>query len=129
MYFTRSVNGGTTWLRKVDVSQAPLGSNHAFPALATGVAEDVRISWMDDRAGPLWNTYYRSSIDNGFTWSPESDLSTFVAGYRYILPDGFVFPIGQYNEMDIDGSGVTHAVWGEGENYDSPGSIWYTGRR
>jgi hypothetical protein len=25
--------------------------------------------------------------------------------------------------------GQTHAVWGEGLNYDSPGSIWYTNGR
>jgi len=38
----------------------------------------------------------------------------------------FRFPFGDYFEMVIDAQGVTHAVWGEGFNYDSPGSIWYT---
>jgi hypothetical protein len=38
----------------------------------------------------------------------------------------FRFPFGDYLEMVIDAQGVTHAVWGEGFNYDSPGSIWYT---
>ncbi len=28
--------------------------------------------------------------------------------------------------MAIDAQGGMHAVWGEGFNYDSPGSIWYT---
>jgi hypothetical protein len=26
----------------------------------------------------------------------------------------------------IDVQGNTHAVWGEGYSYDTPGSIWYT---
>jgi hypothetical protein len=28
--------------------------------------------------------------------------------------------------MTIDDAGTTHAVWGEGLNYDTPGSIWAT---
>jgi hypothetical protein len=81
---------------------------------------------MDARAQGLWNTYYRSSKNGGETWSAEVDVSTFVPGYSYIAPDGFSFPFGDYYEMDIDDRGNTHVVWGEGLNYDSPGSIWYT---
>jgi hypothetical protein len=125
-YFATSADGGLTWSPRADVSEAPLGSNNAFPALAAGGAGDVRIAWMDDRAGGLWNTYYRSSTDGGSTWSSESDLSTYISGYSYIQPDGFSFPFGDYFEMDIDDLGQTHAVWGEGANYDSPGSVWYS---
>ena len=96
-----------------------------FPAITAGAAGDVRIAWMDTRAGSLWNTIYRSSLDGGQSWSEESDLSTYVSGYGYIFPDGYSFPFGDYFELDIDGQGKTHAVWGEGLNYDSPGSIWY----
>jgi hypothetical protein len=125
IYFSRSSNGGQTWSAKVDVSAAPDGIDHAFPAIAAGSDGDVRISWMDARTGH-WNTYYRSSTDGGDTWSAEGDLSTFVEGFDYIFPDGFRFPFGDYFELDIDDQGNTHAVWGEGFNYDSPGSIWYT---
>ena len=130
IYFSKSTGGGNTWSAKVDVSAAPAGTHHAFPAIVAGAGEDVRISWMDARApGSLWNTYYRSSLDGGATWSAEADLSTYVAGYGYIQPDGFNFPFGDYYEMDIDDLGTTHVIWGEGLNYDGPGSIWYaTGR-
>jgi hypothetical protein len=81
---------------------------------------------MDARAaGPLWNVYYRSSADGGNTWSAEADVSTFVSGFSYIQPDGFGFPFGDYYEVAIGDRGVTHAVFGEGLNYDTPGSIWY----
>ena len=111
---------------RADVSSAPAGSAHAFPALAAGSAGDVRIAWMDARGGSLWNTYYRSSTDGGATWSAETDLSTCVGGLSCIQPGGFSFPFGDYFEMDIDDRGDTHAVWGEGLNYQTPGSIWYT---
>jgi len=81
---------------------------------------------MDARAGTLWNTYYRSSKNGGTTWSAEKDLSTYVPGFSYIQPAGFGYPFGDYFEMAIDDNGDTHAVWGEGLNYQTPGSIWYT---
>jgi hypothetical protein len=132
IYFAKSINEGGTWSKKVDVSASPQGRHHAFPAIVAGAAGDVRISWMDARASVAasgmdrWNTYYRSSTNGGARWSAEVDLSTFVDGYSYIFADGFRFPFGDYYEMDLDDQGRTHVVWGEGFNYDSPGSIWYT---
>jgi len=131
MYFSASINGGSSWSPKQDVSTAPVGTEHAFPAIAAGGNGDVRIAWMDARAASggidRWNVYYRRSTDGGNTWSAESDLSTYVPTYpSYIFTDGFRFPFGDYFEMDIDQAGTTHAVWGEGYDYDSPGSIWYS---
>jgi hypothetical protein len=91
--------------------------------------QPVRLGYshlLDGRRTGHWNTYYRSSTDSGDSWSTEADLSTYLAGFDYIFPDGFGFPFGDYYELDIDDQGSTHAVWGEGLNYDSPGSIWYT---
>jgi hypothetical protein len=130
IYFASSGDGGASWSARQDVSTAPAGSQHAFPAIVAGGNGDVRIAWMDARAAnggmDRWNVYYRSSSDGGATWSGEIDLSTYVAGYAYILPDGFNFPFGDYFEMDLDETGTAHVVWGEGLNYDSPGSIWYS---
>jgi hypothetical protein len=79
---------------------------------------------MDARTG-AWNVHARRSSDGGETWSAESDLSTFVPGFPYIQPEGFRFPFGDYFELDVDGRGAAHAVWGEGFSYETPGSIWY----
>ncbi len=130
IYFSSSTDGGKTWASRQDVSLAPEGTHHAFPAIASGGKNDVRIAWMDGRAAnggmDRWNVYYRSSTNGGASWSAESDLSTYVDGFTYIFPDGFRFPFGDYFEMDVDQAGTTHAVWGEGYNYDTPGSIWYS---
>ncbi|HUG35249.1 MAG TPA: sialidase family protein [Anaerolineales bacterium] len=130
IYFSKSTNGGNTWLPKVDVSTAPAGTHHAFPAIAAIGNGDVRISWMDARAanGGLdrWNVYYRSSTNGGSTWSSEVDISSFVSGFTYIFSDGFRFPFGDYYEMDIDEDGTTHMIFGEGFDYNAPGSIWYS---
>lgn len=132
IYFSSSTTGGASWAERANVSNAAAGVEHSFPALAAGAAGDVRIAWMDARAteaghpnSPLWNAYYRSSTNGGATWSAETRLSGLVQGYDYILPAGFRFPFGDYFGLAIDGDGATQAVWGEGRNYKSPGTIWY----
>jgi hypothetical protein len=131
MYFSSSTTGGASWSAKVDVSSADNQTEHCFPALTAGVSGDVRIAWMDTRNHalpnvPLWNVFARNSSNGGATWSSETQLSGPVRGYDYILPEGFRFPFGDYFSIAIDNLGTTHAVWGEGWNYKSPGSIWYS---
>ncbi len=134
IYFSSSTNEGQNWSAKVDVSNAPFGVEHCFPAITAGTAGDVRIAWMDTRKvdtqnHPLWNTFYRASTNGGATWWPESQLSRPVRGYDYIRPNGFLFPFGNLFSIGIDNLASTHVVWGEGRNYSSPGSIWYTRAR
>ena len=133
IYFSSSTTGGANWSERALVSNAAAGVEHAFPAIVAGSAGDVRIAWMDARATEvghpdraLWNTYYRSSTNGGATWSDATRLSGPAGGYDYILPEGFRFPFGDYFGLAIDSEGATHAVWGEGRDYKSPGAIWYT---
>jgi hypothetical protein len=131
IYFSTSTNQGESWTAKVEVSNAPSGAEHCFPAITAGVSGDVRIAWMDTRSHtptnrPLWNVFERSSSNGGATWSSESQLSGPIGGYDYILLSGFLFPFGNLFSIAIDNLENTHLVWGEGRNYKSPGSIWYS---
>src|SRR5690348_14049168 len=48
IYFAKSTDGGRTYSTRVDVSDAPAGVEHCFPALTVGqTAGYVRIGWMD----------------------------------------------------------------------------------
>lgn len=128
IWFARSLDGGASWSTKVDVSLARAGAHHSFPAIIARGSGDVRISWMDSRVrsdDTIWNTYYRSSTRAGSSWSSEKDVSTFVSGVSYIVPDGYEFPFGDYFELDIDDRGTTQLVNGQGLNYDTPGHVWY----
>jgi hypothetical protein len=137
MRFARSDDGGATWVARKDVSLAPPGANNLFPAIVAPGSGDVRIAWMDDRRGhdpgaddpsARWNTYYRTSTNAGASWSAETVLSGYASGYPYLFPDGFLEPYGDYMELDVDGDGKTHAVWGAGPSYDGPGNVWYAGQ-
>jgi hypothetical protein len=126
MYFSSSTSGGASWSAKADVSAADDQVEHCFPAITAGGAGDVRIAWMDTRNSPLWNVMHRTSSNGGATWSGETQLSGPARGYDYVRPEGFRFPFGDYFSIAIDNLGNTHVVWGEGRNYKSPGSIWYS---
>ena len=130
IYFSKSTDGGNSWSARQDVSTAAQGVEHSFPAISAAANGDVRIAWMDTRtaaSGAIdrWNVYFRSSANGGSTWTSEIDLSTYVSGYSYIFPEGFRFPYGDYFEMDVDEQGTNHLIFGEGPDYNGPGSIWY----
>jgi hypothetical protein len=134
MYFRRSDNGGASWSPRQDISLGPAGTNNLFPYVVARANGDVRIAWQDDRNGfdaggddlsARWNTYYRTSANGGGNWSAETQLSQFEAGYSYKFADGYLEPYGDYFELDIDGGGKTHALWGEGPSYAGPGNVWY----
>jgi BNR repeat-like domain len=129
IYFSLSTNSGDNWLPRVGVSSAAPGVEHAFPAIVAGSNGDVRIAWMDKRNSPYWNTYYRSSSNGGAAWGEEVRVSGYVPFYSYIGEKGFRFPFGDYFGLAIDNHGDTHVVWGEGMNYQSPGSIWHASGR
>ena len=135
IYFSSSTDGGDNWIPRASVSSATSGVEHAFPAIAAGNSGDVRIAWMEMDArnssdtSKAWNVFYRNSSNGGATWGDETRVSSYVPGYRYISNKGFSFPFGDYFGLAIDNQNDTHVVWGEGQNYQSPGSIWHaTGR-
>jgi hypothetical protein len=140
MIFARSGDGGATWGLRQDVSRAPEGANNLFPAMAARGDGDVRIAWQDDRngfdagdddPGARWNTYHRFTTDGGTTWSSEVQLSRFTDGFDYKLSvprEGYLEPYGDYFELDIDGFGGTHVLWGEAPSYAGPGNVWYSTR-
>jgi len=137
LYVTKSTDGGLTWTTsRVDVSGAPPPcgcSGWAYWAAQMTLAVDA-----SDRLYVLYNAgpskgaknrmLFARSDDGGVTWSAETQLSQFVAGYGYKPADGFLEPYGDYFELDVDGAGKTHALWGEGPSYDGPGNVWYAGQ-
>src|SRR5881628_2564990 len=93
---------------------------------------------MDDRLGaPLdhtngWNVWLRTSATGGVTWSgPSRRVSQYDPGRPESQPNGFLFPYGDYQGIDLITGRVTTAVmvWGEGVNYtggpSNPGHIIY----
>jgi hypothetical protein len=124
IFFSRSTDDGNTYSPRIQVSGAPNGVEHSFPAIAVGKqAGDVRIGWMDKRTGE-WNVFYRRSEDGGQQFSSTVHVSSFVPGYPYLSPAGFRLPYGDYCSMTVDEDNNTQMAFGEGPSYAGPGNIW-----
>ena len=124
IYFVKSTDHGASYSTRQDVSLAPQGIEHCFPAITVGTQTgDVRIAWTDTRTSS-WNLFYRSSSKGGASWGGETQVSSYVPGYSYITPTGFGLPYGDYFQMAVDDHGSTQLAWGESGSYAGPGNIW-----
>jgi BNR repeat-like domain len=124
IFFARSTNDGKSYSVRVDISNAPQGVEHSFPAIAVGQNEgDVRIGWMDKRTG-RWNVFFRKSTDGGESFSQIVRISNFVPGYPYLYQNGFGSPYGDYFSMVVDEDNQTQMVFGEAPSYQGPGNQW-----
>jgi hypothetical protein len=106
-----------------------------FPRVEGGAAGHIATVWMDDRLGtPLdhtngWNVWLRTSTTGGTSWAgPSVRVSQYDPTRKESRPNGFLFPYGDYQGIDIsDGRAVM--AWGEGDNYtggsSNPGHIIY----
>jgi hypothetical protein len=125
VFFSRSINHGRTYTPAVGVSTAPTGTEHAFPAIATGREPgEVGIAWMDTRAG-AWNVFYRESRSGG-AFGRTDRVSRFVAGYPYLTPAGFALPYGDYFKIVFGADDRVQMAFGEGPSYAGPGNIWFS---
>ena len=107
-----------------------------FPRIEGGADGQIGVIWMDDRLGdPLdhtngWNVWYRSSTDGGETWTgPSARVSQFDQSRSESHPNGFDFPYGDYQGIDLTPTGDIVMAWGEGHNYTggptNPGHVIY----
>jgi hypothetical protein len=106
-----------------------------YPRIEGGAAGTISVIWMDDRLGsPLdhqngWNVWYRTSSNGGVSWSgPSVRVSQFDPDRSESHPNGFEFPYGDYQGLDLLGGDAVMA-WGEGHNYvggpSNPGHVIY----
>jgi hypothetical protein len=107
-----------------------------YPRIEGGAAGRIGVIWMDDRLGdPLdhmngWNVWYRTSTNGGSTWAGASQrVSQFDPARSESHPNGFEFPYGDYQGIDITPAGFVVMTWGEGHDYlggpDKPGHVIY----
>jgi uncharacterized protein (DUF736 family) len=125
VWSSSSVDGGGTWAPGVELPTGATELGAGFPAAVGAEEGELRAWFMDDRTG-RWNTWYVRSTDGGATWSTPVRLSASGGGAAYRDPLGFVSPYGDYGEIDVDASGRTVAVWGEGIGPPpGPGGSWF----
>ena len=122
--YTITSTSGTSWSAPTVVSTA---GDANFQQIAAGPgAGDFRVAWQDDRNGAMaFNTWHKRLAANG-KWGSEVRLSNVGTGAPYKTTAGYTFPYGDYMGLDVDGQGVSHAIWGEGTGRKTGGGSWFT---
>jgi hypothetical protein len=129
-----------TYVGRVDDKTATgcpdAGCYALYPRIEGAGPGTISVVWMDDRLGvPLdhnngWNVWYRTSVTGGTSWTgPSVRVSQFDSSRSESHPNGFEFPYGDYQGIDIGPTGTVDMVWGEGHNYNggpsAPGHVIY----
>jgi hypothetical protein len=105
-----------------------------YPRIEGGARGQIGVVWMDDRLGdPLdhtngWNVWYRTSSTGGASWTgPSVRVSQFDRARSESHANGFEFPYGDYQGIDLTSAGDAVMIWGEGHNYvggpSNPGHV------
>ena len=125
IFARRSNDGGQSWSDRAVISAD--GEQSVQPAVEQTDDGDVRAMWATTAGGShdRWNTWYRSSIDGGVTWSAPVRLSDAASGAAYKTATGFLEVYGDYGEIAVTSAGDTFATWGEGFSWTGPGGTWY----
>ena len=95
VYFRNSVDGGTTWTKKMRLS-----SNEGWalwPAIAVD-GSNIYVVWENHTPGNR-DIYFKKSVDGGITWTENKGLSN-NEGYSW------------YAKMAVDGSNI-YVVWSD----------------
>ncbi len=116
IYTKRSVDAGATWDSRQELTSGT--GNASFPAAVGGPTGSIRVAWQEVRRG-AWNTYYRESSNGGITWTRERRISDGPLGASYRSANGYGGPFGDNFSIDVDSTGRTIAVWGEGVSFTS----------
>jgi hypothetical protein len=108
--FIRSVNKAVSWSAPVRVNDDPAsGALHWFGTLSVAPNGRIDVVWNDSRHSGIGNVselYYSSSVDTGFTWSPNVPLSPMWDSH---LGWPVQQKIGDYYHMISDNGGASLA--------------------
>jgi hypothetical protein len=130
VYVSTSSDEGRTWSAGTPLSVS--GEDATGPRLAS-YGGDLRVWYMQTADGDnpdAWNVWYRTSTNDGHSWSTPVKLDDAPAGAAgYVGADGFDEIYGDYGEIGVTNAGKTIATWGEGFSYTGPGGTWFNVQR
>ncbi len=110
IYYTKSTDGGKTFLPAVSVTDKTSGAKIG-PAFDLGPNGWIHVAWMDVR-GSSYDIYYANSKDGGMTFGDNTKVNddSFFGGQG--SPD-----------IAVDENGVIHVAWRDGRSHDT--DIYY----
>jgi hypothetical protein len=121
IYYTRSVDNGTTWSAPIKLNTDGTARAQWAPSLAVSPTGEVAVSWYDARntTGNDYERFVRISPDDGQTFQPDDDMSDVVSPLP-TQPDPAVQPCyaGDYDRNFVDAS-AAYGAWVDGRVFIS----------
>lgn len=97
----RSIDGGKTWQKSVQVNDSPRDAREGLHAMAMGPSGELYCAWLDHRSGKT-EIYGASSSDGGRSWSDNKRI--------YASPSGSVCEC-CHPSVTYDAAGSLYVMW------------------
>lgn len=116
IFFSRSTDGGKSWIQPVDIATTPGKSSD--PCLDIGPDNSIHVAWCDTSTGDNnQDIYYSYSVDCGKTWGknstfPDQDISS--------TPGASTEPT-----IAVDDEGIVHVAWVDTSSKNQSPQIYY----
>ena len=108
IFFTRSLDGGVTWSKPINLSINP--GDSVWPTIAITPQGIIYVAWGDDTEGQ-YDVFLRYSTDTGNTWSPTRNITAQVKGQDR-LPS-----------IAVDTNGTLYAAWAHKGRHSEAGVV------
>ena len=108
IFFTRSLDAGTTWSTPINLSNNV--GDSVRPTIAVDPQGTIYVAWGDDTAG-AYDVFLRHSTDTGNTWSPVRNITAQLKGQDR-LP-----------AIAVDAHGTLYVTWAHKERHKEGGVV------
>lgn len=105
IYFTRSPDGGNTWIAPIRVNSDPTLNDQFQPWIAVKPNGWIDVAWYDRRNDPtdtMWDVVVTRSIDRGNTWAPELFLTDPTTVFQTPHMPWNEYWMGEYLGLGVD---------------------------
>jgi hypothetical protein len=112
IFFSRSIDGGQTWAKALDISNTPGVCSE--PAIAIGPHDSIHAVWVDTSSNNgRPDIFYSVSTDSGKSWSSYEDISPTPG-------------ISREPFLAVAGDGTIHAGWIDSSSGEEHPDVYYT---
>ena len=118
IYYKRSSDWGVTWSNEIRLTNTPGASVQPNLHGCVCCGADIRIVWIEEHEGYAW-IYYKSSDDNGLSWSDDVCISAFASVKEH---PNISFCRADVQVIWTDHRNGKHEIWGS--HSTDQGATW-----
>jgi hypothetical protein len=127
VYFSRSIDNGSSWSTAIKVNNDGLDVDNYYPSIIVNEDGVVKITWYDRRSDVANNVntnyYLAESFDGGLTFPINYRVTTEMSDFSQIGSQNSNFGIGEYTQV-LTTKTYTIPIWSDGRTNDGGINIY-----